>query len=64
MNTNETMSEVRRAALDMGSLICQEADEIELQRRLTSRVVEAMKRAGVFRNGNAEDLGRLRARLT
>jgi|SRR5271155_4360622 indole-3-acetate monooxygenase len=48
MNTDETMSEVRRVALDMGSLICEEADEIERQRRLTSRVVEAMKRAGVF----------------
>jgi len=48
MKIDETMSEVRRAALDMGPLIHAEADEIERQRRLTSRVVEAMKRAGIF----------------
>jgi alkylation response protein AidB-like acyl-CoA dehydrogenase len=48
MKIDETMSEVRRAALDLGSLIGAEADEIERQRRLTSPVVEAMKRAGIF----------------
>jgi indole-3-acetate monooxygenase len=50
MNTanGDPVSEVRRAALAMGSLIREEADEIERQRRLTPVVVEAMKKTGIF----------------
>jgi alkylation response protein AidB-like acyl-CoA dehydrogenase len=48
MLTDQTMSEVRKAALAMGPLIREQADEIERQRRLTPPVVEAMKQAGIF----------------
>jgi hypothetical protein len=44
MNTDETVGVKCDERLDMGSFICAEADEIERQRRLTWRVVEAMKR--------------------
>jgi alkylation response protein AidB-like acyl-CoA dehydrogenase len=48
MVTDQTMSDIRRAALAMGPLIREQADEIERQRRLTPPVVEAMKQAGVY----------------
>jgi alkylation response protein AidB-like acyl-CoA dehydrogenase len=44
----ETMSDVRKAALAMGPLIREQADEIERGRRLTPAVVEAMKQGGIF----------------
>jgi hypothetical protein len=46
--SSDPISEVRRAALAMGPLILEEAEEIERQRRLTPAVVEAMKQAGIF----------------
>jgi indole-3-acetate monooxygenase len=48
MNGDHTMSDVRRAALAMGPLIREQADEIERQRRLTPPVVEGMKQAGIY----------------
>lgn len=48
MATAQSMSDVRRAALAMGPLIREQADEIERGRRLTPAVVDAMKQAGIF----------------
>ena len=48
MVTDQTMSDIRRAALAMGPLIREQADEIERQRRLTPPVIEAMKQAGIY----------------
>ena len=45
---HETMSDVRKAALAMGPLIREQADDIERQRRLTPPVVAALKKAGVY----------------
>jgi indole-3-acetate monooxygenase len=59
MVTDQTMSDVRRAALAMGPLIREQADEIERQRRLTPPVVEAMKQAGVYAMSMPKDWGGL-----
>jgi alkylation response protein AidB-like acyl-CoA dehydrogenase len=45
---HEKMSEVLRAASALGPEIREAADEIERDRRLPSRIVEATKRAGIF----------------
>ncbi len=45
---DEVVSEVRKAALAMASEISDAADEIEQERRLLPRIVERMKRAGIF----------------
>ena len=48
MAAEQIVSDVRRAALAMGPLIREQADEIERGRRLTPAVVDAMKQAGIF----------------
>lgn len=46
--SSEVVSQVRKAAMAMASEIEEAADEIERERRLPSRIVESMKRAGIF----------------
>lgn len=45
---DEVVSEVRKAALALAPEITDSADEIERERRLLPRIVEKMKRAGIF----------------
>ena len=44
----DVVSEVRKAAMAMAPEIREVADEIERERRLPLRIVESMKRAGIF----------------
>ncbi len=46
--TDEAMSDARKAAMALGPQIREAADEIEQERRLPPRIVEAMKHAGIF----------------
>jgi len=48
MNDEKRMSSVRKAAIALKPQIREAAAEIEEGRRLPRRIVEAMKRAGVF----------------
>lgn len=49
LQTDGAMSEIRKAALALGPLIRDAADEIEDGRGLPPRIVDALKQAGVFR---------------
>jgi indole-3-acetate monooxygenase len=48
MRGEHGVSTVRRAAADLGPLICAAADDIESERRLLPPIAEALKQAGVF----------------
>jgi len=47
-DSGDNVSQVRKAAIELGPQIREVADEIERERRLPSSLVEAMKAAGVF----------------
>jgi len=46
--TGEIVSDVRKAAIALGPLIREAADEIEEGRRLPPRIVDALRQAGIF----------------
>ena len=46
--SSAVVSEVRKAALAMAREIAETADEIEREKHLPSRIVESLKRAGIF----------------
>jgi indole-3-acetate monooxygenase len=46
--SDEIASDVGKAAIALGPEIREAVDEIERERRLPLRIVEAMKRAGIF----------------
>ncbi len=48
LETDGAMSDIRKAAVALGPLIRDAADEIEDGRRLPLRIAEALKQAGVF----------------